>query len=129
MTEQVVVIGIGLAIGAVILWLMIRSRSATTNESPSLTPETSEELAELELDRSMGRVSDDDYARFRDELAAKRPVAPVAAVESPPGDARARAEELVRQWKQAPRPSCAKCGIRPEPEAVFCSNCGARMGA
>lgn len=129
MNEQVVLVAIGLAVLAVIVWPLIRGRSGRGGEVSSLTPEMAEQLAELELDRSMGRVSEADYARFRGELESKTPPAPVVETPGPAADSRARAEELVRHWHQAPRPSCAKCGVRPEPEATFCSNCGSRLRA
>ena len=35
-------------------------------------------------------------------------------------------EEQVRAYRAA-RPECARCGLRPEPDAIFCSTCGARL--
>ena len=32
-------------------------------------------------------------------------------------------EAAVRAYRAA-HPTCAKCGIRPEADAIYCSNCG-----
>ena len=132
MNEQLVLVIIGLVVAAVILRPLVRGRRSENEPSPPphLSPETSEQLAELELDRALGRVSDEDYARFRGELESSAPTASKEKVPVPGrGDSLQKAEALVRHWKQAPRPSCPACGIRPEPEAAFCSICGARLGA
>ena len=124
MNEQLVLIVIGAVAAAFILRPLLRGRtrrSPVKNSSPAPAAATSEELSELELDRAMGRVSDEDYAKWRLELEVQAPPAPV------PMDAAARAEALVRQWRDAPRPVCPDCGIRPEPDARFCSNCGASL--
>jgi hypothetical protein len=90
----------------------------------------SSELAELELDRAMGRVSEADFVKWRGEIEAGVTVeegSPAAAADAKPTDATARAEALVRRWSTAARPSCPDCGVRPEPEARYCSNCGASL--
>lgn len=140
MNEQTVLIAIGVVVAAVVLWPLIRRRAGRSAEAAvsPLTPEASEQLAELELDRAMGRVSDEDYARFRGELeavtstalaATSEPSHPSSSAPASADAAVARAELLVRHWSLAARPVCPACGVRPEPEAVFCSNCGARLGA
>ncbi|MEX2179084.1 MAG: zinc ribbon domain-containing protein [Gemmatimonadaceae bacterium] len=40
---------------------------------------------------------------------------------APPEDA---IEARVRAYREA-RPTCARCGLRPEPDAEYCSTCGA----
>ena len=97
-----------------------RNLTLATADTGSIAPE---ELAELELDRAMGRVSDADYERWRGQLEAE-----VASGERP-SDPVARAESLVRQWREAARPDCPTCGVRPEPEARYCSNCGTSLRA
>jgi cytochrome c-type biogenesis protein CcmI len=129
MNEQLVLIAIGVVAAAFILRPLLRGKTSRSPVKPSPsapTATTSEELSELELDRAMGRVSDEDYAKWRRELEAVTPPETAPAV-APPVDAASRAEALVRQWREAPRPVCPKCGIRPEPEARFCSNCGASL--
>ena len=131
MTEQVVVIAIGAVVAAFVLRPLLRGKGASSRSAKPSTANAggSDELAELELDHEMGRVSEEDYRRWRAELERATP-APAAADKTAvavPDTAVARAEELVRQWRDMPRPSCPKCGVRPEPEARFCSNCGAAI--
>jgi len=129
MNEQLVLIAIGAVVAALILRPLFRgkaTRPSATPSSPPPGPATSDELSELELDRAMGRVSDEDYAKWRGELEASAPAEPPPA-DATRLDAASQAEALVRQWREAPRPVCPNCGIRPEPEARFCSNCGASL--
>lgn len=129
MNEQLVLIAIGLVVAAFVLRPFLRGtrkRAANAFTSPAAAA-ASDQLAELELDRAMGRVSEADYTRWRAELARATPVPAAEAENVAPEDARVRAELLVRQWKEAPRPTCSKCGVRPEPGARFCSNCGAAL--
>ena len=132
MNEQLVLIAIGVVAAAFILRPLLRgkaSRATAKSSSPVPAPTSSEELSELELDRAMGRVSDDDYAKWRRELEVPAPEAAQTPQAPPAIDVASRAEALVRQWRDAPRPVCPNCGIRPEPEARFCSNCGATLGS
>ena len=133
MTEQVVVIAIGAVVAGFVLRPLLRGKGARSRSAKASTVSAggSDELAELELDREMGRVSEEDYSRWRAELERASP-APAAADKTAvvaPDTAVERAEELVRQWRDAPRPTCAKCGVRPEPEARYCSNCGASLAS
>ena len=137
MNEQLVLIAIGLVVAVFILRPLVRGqRSASPpGERPAMrseSPASSEELAELELDRALGRVSEEDYVRWRGELEQEAkpvdPAMPVTPAPAPgPDDATARAEALVRRWREAPRPSCPACGERPEPGARYCSSCGASL--
>jgi cytochrome c-type biogenesis protein CcmI len=131
MTEQVVAIAIGTVVAAFVLRPLLRGKGASSRSAKPSTASAggSDELAELELDREMGRVSETDYRRWRAELERATPV-PAAADNTAvvlPDTAVARAEELVRQWRDAPRPTCPNCGVRPEAGARFCSNCGASI--
>lgn len=131
MTEQVVVIAIGAVVAAFVLRPLLRGRGPTARSAKprSARASGSDELAELELDHEMGRVSQEDYQRWRAELerATPEPAAADQTAVAMPDTSIARAEELVRQWREAPRPSCPNCGVRPEPGARFCSNCGASL--
>ena len=129
MNEQLVLIAIGAVAAAFILRPLLRGKAGYTSPTPSATTPnaaTSEQLSELELDRAMGRVSDEDFAKWRQEIETAAPPEPIPAA-APPVDVAGRAEALVRRWREAPRPVCQNCGIRPEPEARFCSNCGASL--
>jgi len=138
MNEQLVLIAIGAIAAAFILRPLIRGRGTVAREprpkaraAPSPPPAANDELTELELDRAMGRVSEADFLRWRDEIAIDASV-PSTAPPRPatlPNDAESNAEALVRKWRAAPRPACPNCGERPEPEARYCSNCGASLTA
>jgi rRNA maturation endonuclease Nob1 len=87
-------------------------------------------LREIEFDRATGKLSDTDYAELKktysdralqdlrgaDQLREQR----VADEESVPLDA---IEARVRQYRRSHR-ACTTCGVRPEPDAVYCSTCG-----
>lgn len=64
-----------------------------------------EALRELEFDRQTGKLSDADY----DALKARYTAQAVTAMRA--GNA----------------PICETCGPRPEPDAEYCSRCGARL--
>lgn len=139
MNEMVVVAAIGVVAAVFILRPLLRARGSAPSlvaprESRNVVqPEiavASEELAELELDRAMGRVSEGDFERWRGQIeagvvvdAGRQP----ATTGTKPADANARVEALIRRWSEAPRPSCPRCGLRPEPEARYCSSCGASL--
>ena len=119
-----------LAIAALVLWLVFEPVLGLPRESPELLePEAPEEtrrgtallaLKEIEFDRETGKLSDRDYdllkARYSAEalsaIAEEDATAPTASPADP----------------AAAMPSCASCGPRPEPDAVYCSNCGRRLG-
>ncbi len=125
MNETVIIAILAIVAGALILRSMLRARTQVPlpSDPQPLPGRASEELEELELDHAMGRVSEADYLRWKGSLG----VAEAADVEPPASDARTRAESLVRQWKEKPLRRCETCGERPEPDARFCSNCGAGL--
>jgi ribosomal protein L40E len=84
-------------------------------------------LREIEFDRATGKLSDADYAELKSRYTARA----LAAMRAR-GDAGAAAtpEDLVEATVLAYRArlkSCARCGPRPEPDAVYCSNCGSYL--
>lgn len=103
----------------------VSPRRAVVSMSPRAEPEDMAiaALREVEFDRATGKLSDDDYAVLRERYASaalagmrKAGLAPAAAIEDP-------AEAAVRAYR-ARHPNCGRCGIRPEADAVYCSNCG-----
>src|SRR5687767_6541727 len=105
MNETAVLVAIGLVVAAFVLRPLLRGRGGSSAsrgvrvERP-LHPTAPDELAELELDRAMGRVSESDFEKWRGELEAD--LAPAAEPAPAPTDATARAEALIRQWRDAP---------------------------
>ena len=76
-------------------------------------------LREIEFDRATGKLSDSDYAELR-QTYTQRALAEMrtsAAEVSDPVEARVRAYRAVRR-------ECRTCGLRPEPDAIYCSTCG-----
>lgn len=80
-------------------------------------------LKEIEFDRATGKLSDPDY----DSLKAKYTAEALAAlrggspeISKPPAPARGQPTKPA---------ACPVDGPRPEPDAVFCSTCGRRLGS
>jgi hypothetical protein len=61
-----------------------------------------EALREIEFDRETGKLSDADYEALRSTYTQ-------------------RAVDVMRAGDA---PTCPRCGLRPERDAVFCSTCG-----
>jgi hypothetical protein len=80
-------------------------------------------LREIEFDRATGKLSDVDYATLREKYAGEALAAmranPTETVDDP-------VEAAVRAYRGA-HMTCASCGIRPEPDAIYCSNCGSYL--
>jgi Double zinc ribbon len=84
-------------------------------------------LREIEFDRATGKLSDADYGELKARYTARALEAMRARGE---GGADASPEDLVEATVLAYRArlkSCARCGPRPEPDAIYCSNCGAYL--
>lgn len=79
-------------------------------------------LREIEFDRATGKLSDADYAELRTTYGARAleemRSADAAAADPDPIEAK------VRAYRAAHR-ECVTCGLRPEPDATYCSTCGA----
>ncbi|HJR33647.1 MAG TPA: hypothetical protein VJ817_01760 [Gemmatimonadales bacterium] len=120
-----------LAIAALVLWLVFEPVLGVPRESPELLePEAPEEtrrgtallaLKEIEFDRETGKLSDQDYdllkARYSAEALSAIAEEDGVVPEAPPA---VPAGAIL---------SCLSCGPRPEPDAVYCSNCGRRLDA
>ena len=84
-----------------------------------------EALREIEFDRATGKLADADY----DMLKARYTRQAVAAMRSESGAALADesdVEAAIRRAReeQATLPACSVHGPRPEPDAIYCSECG-----
>lgn len=127
MSQELVLVVIGLVVAVIVFSPLVRGRSTgeagATRKDQGPAAASADELSELELDHQMGRVSDADYERWRGEIAVPSESVPDAN-RDPATDAIARAELLVRQFRDRPPIRCEKCGERPEPDARYCSNCG-----
>ena len=131
MSQELVLVIIGLVVAAIVLRPLVRTRAkplaAPMVRDPGPAVASADELAELELDHAMGRVSDADYERWRGEVGAAPAPVPDENHDPVTTDAVVRAELLVRHFRERRAVSCAKCGERPEPDARYCSNCGSLL--
>jgi len=84
-------------------------------------------LREIEFDRVTGKLSDADYEELKTRYTARALEAMRASAAAAEPAATVTADEAieaaVRAYRERMR-SCATCGPRPEPDAVYCSNCG-----
>lgn len=107
-------IGTALAVASLcyVLYPLLRPVSALSASIPRAgAAETHasavDALRELEFDRQTGKISDADYAslkaRYTEEAVA------------------------VMRAAESGNKACSNCGPRPEPDAVFCSRCGAPL--
>jgi hypothetical protein len=83
-------------------------------------------LREIEFDRATGKLSDADYVQLKEQytrqaLASMRgaPLSSGASSSSSADDV----EAAIRAYRSE-RPTCADHGLRPEADAIFCSECG-----
>ena len=81
-------------------------------------------LREIEFDRATGKLSDADY----DSLKGKYTAEALAALRAEEARAAASVATPARPGSPISRPVCPTHGLRPEPDAVFCSECGRRLG-
>jgi hypothetical protein len=80
-------------------------------------------LREIEFDKATGKLSESDYTELKRTYSERalqelrRQDAPGAEQPSDPIEARVRAFRSTHR-------ECATCGVRPEADAIYCSNCG-----
>lgn len=131
------VIGTLLAVGALafVLYPIFFgvSRSASRVAPPPVEEDQTTAVAalrEIEFDRATGKLSDADYTDLktrytREAIAAMRRDdaahgAPIPGAARPTDD---EVEAVVRAYREQ-QVRCPTCGPRPEPDAIFCSDCG-----
>lgn len=84
-------------------------------------------LREIEFDRATGKLSDADYESLQTKYTAEA----LAALRAE-DEGRGTGEGSVaptRPSSPLPRLSCPTHGLRPELDAIFCSDCGRRLDA
>ena len=80
-------------------------------------------LREIEFDRATGKLSDADYAALKSRYTAEAIDAMRAADTSGlTPEASDLAEQAILRYRTR-AVACEACGPRPEPDAVYCSNC------
>jgi hypothetical protein len=127
-------------VGMVALWLVLQpligaQRSIVRTFEPVDPEETPRgaalaALKEIDFDRETGKLSDGDY----EFLKAKYTTVALEALRAEsldvtPDTIEAMVAARVRSLRSAGSMpvACSSCGPRPEPDAVFCSNCGNRL--
>ena len=84
-------------------------------------------LREIEFDRATGKLSDSDYAdlktRYTQRALDAMRAGGAVATDAPVEDVVEAAVLAIRARLR----SCARCGPRPEPDAIYCSSCGAYL--
>lgn len=88
-------------------------------------------LKEIEFDRATGKLSDADYETLKakytaEALAALRAEQPGSEMRDGGGVASGAVSHLA---SRIPHPVCPTHGPRPETDAQFCSECGARLAS
>ncbi|HEX4470268.1 MAG TPA: zinc ribbon domain-containing protein [Gemmatimonadaceae bacterium] len=127
------IVGTALAIGALafvlypLFFAIERGRPVAAFRAEALNDDAAvAALREIEFDRATGKLSETDYAQLKEEytrqaLSAMRRTS-ASDVDTAPGEAD-DVEATIRAYRAA-RPTCAAHGPRPEPDAIFCSECG-----
>jgi hypothetical protein len=109
-------VGTVLALGALsfVLYPLFRGGPPVASPTPDSQSSDGEPdnpaldaLREIEFDRQTGKLSDADYAALKETYT----------------------QRAVSVMRAGGGPVCATCGPRPESDALYCSNCGARLGA
>jgi hypothetical protein len=108
--------------------LSLPNRRGRAPESAAPSVEAVQALREIEFDRETGKLSDSDYGALktkytREAVAAFRDEE--AGLSGASGDA---AEAVILQYRRRML-GCSVCGPRPEPDAIYCSNCGRFLAA
>lgn len=125
-------IGTALALGALayVLYPVFINAGGVPAPAPPLEPDDAQRavaaLREVEFDRATGKLSDEDYAALKSSYTAEA----VQAMRASEGGAVSDdvAEAYIQRYRGQVA-TCPDCGERPEPAAVFCSNCGRRLVA
>ena len=125
------IIGTLLAIGALMFVLFPlfagaliappRARAGARQAAGAAEQEAIVALREIEFDRATGKLSDSDYDELRVRYTERALHAMRRGGAPAPGDD--PLEAAVRAYR-ARMSVCAACGPRPEPDAIYCSNCG-----
>ena len=128
------IIGTLLAVGAMtwVLTPLFRTadagtprRSTARQDIDARRERAVEALREIEFDRATGKLADADYEMLktrytRQALAAMRAESNAAIVDE------SEIEAAIRRAREAQAnvPACSIHGPRPEPDAIYCSQCG-----
>jgi hypothetical protein len=133
-SSSAIALAVGTALAVAALAFVLYPLFFSVTEHPDGTPPSGAAddsailaLREIEFDRATGKLSEADYAELKTTYSARALQeirgTPVASADVPPLDdieARARSYRLMHR-------ECPTCGVRPEPDAIYCSTCGAYL--
>ena len=86
-------------------------------------------IKELEFDKSMGKISEADFADISSRLRARAMSLMTDLDRAPMAPAAKRAAAPLPTPAEAPDAlSCAACGTENDTDARFCKNCGSGLG-
>jgi hypothetical protein len=137
--EALAALLVGVALTALVISPLVSSRpvAADMDDEPEEFDQTPRGIAlaalkEIEFDRATGKLSEDDYLFLKTKYSEQA----LAAIKAEEGPMPADVESLIAVRARAIRsaaasglPACPTCGPRPEPDALFCSDCSARLVA
>ena len=127
------IVGTALAIGALtfVLYPLFfepqPARSVAGRRSEALSDDVAiAALREIEFDRATGKLSDADYAQLKEQYTRQALAAMRRTRDSDSDRAAGDADDVEQAIRahRAARPTCAAHGLRPEADAIFCSECG-----
>jgi hypothetical protein len=125
------IVGTILAVGALayVLFPLLVAATPTIRHvrrygPPESAPEQDAVIAlrEIEFDRATGKLSDTDYDELKTRYT-ERALSALRAGAGSPASVDDAAEAAVLAYRSRLK-SCATCGPRPEPDAIYCSSCG-----
>jgi len=125
------VLGTVLAVGAVgfVLYPLFFKTRAPLRRALQGTDATQDDpivaLREIEFDRATGKLSEPDYLELKRTYSSRALQAMRAVSDAPSLDP---IEARVAAYRATHR-ECPTCGLRPEPDAVYCSTCGSFLDA
>jgi len=82
-------------------------------------------LKEIEFDRATGKLADDDYETLKRRYTAEA----LQALREGDVESRPAMAPGPRTFASIPPVACPTHGLRPEGDAVYCSECGRRLEA
>ena len=139
MSQGVVALAIGTMLAVVALAFVLYPLFFAIPVAPrraAARPDTADDsailaLREIEFDRATGKLSESDYTELKktyseralSELRRQSGRAAADAVVASTEAALDPIEVRARQYRLSHR-TCPTCGVRPEPDATYCSTCG-----
>jgi hypothetical protein len=121
---MLLVVAAVLAVGAVLLTLLVRSKDLPEAE-PVSPVEHLEGLRDLQFEFRLGKLSEEDYQRTKLELQ-KDLARVLAEIDAVAGKAPARTPPKPPP-PASPANTCPHCGARFEKPMKFCGECGKPM--